>query len=263
MNIAKFPFWRVVPGEREGEYILPVMPPATVGPEGAPHVMGGVALAAAVDAMEIASEQPLLWSNIQFLAPTTHAEELVIRCEQCGGGQAVGQWLAEIYVNGRFTHRVNAALGAREPSEQTIFAEMPDVPGPDQSLPPEVEHWSGPGSLIGQFEMRLALQDSDNGRQAMWSRSTADFKPDAGWLAIVSDFFLGAHPETRGGSSLDDTYRFIQSAQPGWVLSVTELAAFDRGIVHGSARHFSEDGKLLAISSQSGVLPRIPMAPDL
>jgi len=28
-------------------------------------------------------------------------------------------------------------------------------------------------------------------------------------------------------------------------------------VVHGSARHFSQDGKLLAISSQAGVLPRI------
>jgi acyl-CoA thioesterase len=41
------------------------------------------------------------------------------------------------------------------------------------------------------------------------------------------------------------------------VLSVTEMAAFDRGAAHGSARHFSEDGRLLAISSQTGVLPRI------
>jgi len=47
----------------------------------------------------------------------------------------------------------------------------------------------------------------------------------------------------------------------GWVLSVTEFAAFDRGVVHGSAKHFSQDGRLLAISSQSGVLPRIPRTP--
>ena len=133
MSVSRFPFWRVAPGEREGEYVLPVMPPATVGPEGAPHVMGGVALAAAVDALELASGQTLLWSNIQFLAPTTHAEELVVSCEQCGGGQSVGQWQAEIRSNGRLTHRVSAALGAREPSEQRIFAAMPDVPSPASS----------------------------------------------------------------------------------------------------------------------------------
>ena len=56
MSVSRFPFWRVAPGERKGEYVLPVMPPATVGPEGALHVMGGVALAAAVDALELAEQ---------------------------------------------------------------------------------------------------------------------------------------------------------------------------------------------------------------
>lgn len=260
MSISRFPFWRVVPGQREGEYLLPVMPPATVGPEGAPHVMGGVALAAAVDALELASGQKLLWSNIQFLAPTTHAEELVVSCEQCGGGQSVGQWKAEIRSNGRLTHRVSAALGAREPSEQRIFAAMPDVP-PAAECEPGDRGWGVPGTLGDQLETRVALQDDARGVQALWSRSQAGFPADSGWLAIVSDFFLGAHPASRGGSSLDDTYRYIQSADDGWVLTETELAAFDRGVVHGSARHFAEDGRLLAISSQSGVLPRIPRTP--
>lgn len=261
-GLANYLFWRPIPGQRAGEYTLPVMPPATVGPEGAPHVMGGVALAAAVEALQAESGQPLLWANIQFLAPTQHAEELTIRCEQCGGGQAVGQWLAEIRVNGRLTHRVSAALGAREPSEQTIFASMPDVPGPDECGPVPETHHSVPGSLSDQIERHVARVDHDAGLQAIWTRSLAEFPVDACWMAILSDFFLGAHPQARGGSSLDDTIRFIQGAEPGWVLSVTEMAAFDRGIVHGSARHFSEDGRLLAISSQTGVLPRIPLMED-
>ena len=257
MTLAKFPFWRVVPGTRAGEYILPVMPPATGGPEGAPHVMGGVALAAAIDAMELASGQPILWANIQFLSPTQHAEELTIRCEQCGGGQSVGQWMADISVNGRPTHRVSAALGAREPSERTLFLEAPDVPRPVECEPVGGPSWGAPGGLRDQIEMRLAAQDSDKGTIAIWTRNTAGFDNDAGWLAIVSDFFLGGHPQSAGGTSLDATFRFIQSAESGWVRSMTDFAAFDRGVVHGSARHFSEDGQLLAISSQTGVLPRI------
>ncbi|GAA4049366.1 acyl-CoA thioesterase [Parerythrobacter jejuensis] len=259
MTIASYPFWRVVPGERSGQYILPVMPPATVGPDGAPHVMGGVAIAAAVDAMQLESQLPLLWAQAQFLSPTQHAEELTITCEQCGGGQSVAQFRANISVNGRPTHRISAALGAREPSEQRVFATMPDVPAPDQSPPDDGPDWSAPGGLKDQFERRVAIREPNKGYEAVWSRSLNGFALDAGWLAIVSDFFLGAHPETRGGSSLDDMYRFIQPAEPGWVLSVTELAAFDRGTVSGQARHFSQDGALLAISSQTGVLPRIPM----
>lgn len=257
MSAAKFPFWRVVPGQRPGDYLLPVMPPATAGPEGAPHIMGGVALAAIVDAMQLDSELPLLWAQVQFLGPTQHAEELVVEVEECGGGQAVAQYAASAHVNGRPTHRASGALGYREPCEQTLFAQMPEVPGPDAATPVEISH-SAPGGLPDQFEYRIALHDPERGIHATWTRSRADFAIDAGWLAIMSDLFLGAHPATRGGSSLDAMFRFVQGTEPGWVLSVTELAAFDRGVVHGAARHFAEDGRLLAISSQSGVLPRIP-----
>jgi len=262
VNAAKYPFWRVVPGERTGEYILPVTPPATVGAEGAPHIMGGVALGALVDAMELDSELPLLFAQVQFLSPTQHAEELAITCEPCGGGRAIMQYAARAAVNGRPTHRVSAALGAREPSEQTLFAPMPEVPAPDTCE--DASHkWHGtPGGLSSQIDYRIAAEDNARGMQAVWTRSHAGFPVDAGWLAIISDFFLGAHPGARGAgsSSLDAMLRFVQGCEPGWVLSVTEFAAFERGVVHGSARHFAEDGRLLAISSQSGVLPRIPQA---
>ncbi|MEP1421782.1 MAG: hypothetical protein ABJK59_08445 [Erythrobacter sp.] len=259
---AGFPFWRVVPSEsgRQGAYTLPVMPPATVGPEGAPHIMGGVALAAIIDAMEVESGQPVLWANAQFLSPTQHAEELHIECEQCGGGQSVGQWMANAHVNGRPTHRASAALGAREPSEKEVFIRPPDLPGPDDCDPIEEERWSAPGSLIDQCEMRLARQEPETGFNAIWVRNASSFDNDSGWLAVISDFFLGAHPKSaRGGSSLDATFRFVQSAPVGWVLSVTQMGAIGRGVIHGQAQHFSEDGQLLALSSQTGVLPRYPL----
>ena len=260
MTLASFPFWRVVPSEsgREGAYTLPVMLPATVGPEGAGHIMGGVALAAAIDAMELASGQPVLWAGIQFLSPTQHAEELHIHVEECGGGQSVGQWMAEANVNGRPTHRVNAALGAREPSEREIFVTKPDVPCPDECEPTGGPRWGAPGSLQDQIEMRLARQDPETGYNAVWVRNSSGFANDSGWLAVVSDFFLGTHPKSAGGTSLDANFRFVQSAPPGWVLAVTQMGAIDRGVIHGQAQHFYEDGELLALSSQTGVLPRIP-----
>ena len=263
MTVSKIPFWRVIPAEGSapggGQYSLPVMPAATVGPEGAGHIMGGVALGALVDALELDSELPLLFAQVQFLSPTQHAEELSIECEQCGGGQQIAQYAANAHVNGRPTHRATAALGKREPASQRQFVAMPQVPGPDASAP-ITRDWAAPGRLIDQVEMRTATEDHARGMHAMWSRSTADFALDAGWLAIISDFFLGSHPESQGigASSLDAMFRFVAGAEGGWVLSVTEFAAFERGVVHGSARHFSEDGRLLAISSQTGVLPRRP-----
>lgn len=250
----------MVPSEngREGDYTLPVMPPATVGPEGAPHIMGGVALAAAIDAMELASGEPILWANIQFLSPTQHAEELHIACQQCGGGQSVGQWMAEANVNGRPTHRISASLGAREPSPAQVFAAMPDVPAPGDCPPSDDTYQFADGSLHDQFEMRIARREPDKGLNAVWVRNAGGFANDAAWLAIISDFFLGGHPQSRGGFSLDANFRFVQSAPAGWVLSVTQMGAMGKGVIHGQAQHFGEDGQLLALSSQTGVLPRIP-----
>lgn len=256
--ISKTPFWRVVPDEREDQYLLPVLPGAQVGHDRAQHIMGGVALGAIVDAMEIHSGLPLQYAHIQFLSPTNHAEELKLTCEQCGGGRAVAQYAGTASVNGRPTHRASAALGRRDPSEFTQFVEMPDVPPPEEST--LLTHGEpGSGSLIDQFEMRVAHADPEKALKIMWTRSTAGFPVDAGWLAIVSDFFLGAHPIAIQGSSLDAMLRFIQGAEPGWVLSCVQLTSFEGGVAHGSARHFSQDGRLLAISSQSGVLPRNPI----
>lgn len=151
-------------------------------------------------------------------------------------------------------------MGAREPSDQLLFAAMPKVPGPEDCDPTPGPRFGDPGSLYDQIDRRVAREDPEAGFQAVWTRNQSGFDNDAGWLAVVSDFFLGAHPKSWGGSSLDATFRFIQSSPPGWVLSVTEMAAFDRGVAHGSARHFSEGGNLLALSSQTGVLPRIPRA---
>lgn len=259
MTIANYPFWRVVPGNREGEYILPVMPPATVGPEGAPHIMGGVGLAAIIDAMELESKLPLQYAQVQFLSPTHHTEELQITCEQCGGGQSIAQYAGGASVNGRPTHRASAALGRRDPSNQTLFAAMPEVPAPAE-CPIRVPEGQSVGSLTDQFEVRIAHADPDRGQQTIWTRSKAGFAADVGWIAIISDFFLGAHPlAASGGASLDAMLRFVQGAESEWVLSSIEFASFNGGVVHGSARHFAEDGRLLAISSQSGVLPRNPI----
>lgn len=261
--IAKAPFWHTLPDPRghayAGRFILPVTRPATVGPDGNPFVMGGVALAAGIDALQQASEMPLLWATIQFLAPSHGAETLEISCEQLGGGRSIGQWAVDITSGERHFQRISAAVGAREPSDSHIFARMPAVPHPDdleQKLP---DPNGTDDNLIGQVERRVALDDPDRGIEAVWTRSRAGFALDAPFLALVSDFFLGAHPRTRTGSSLDATFRFIQAAPPGWVLTVTELAAFDRGTVSGQARHYAEDGTLLAISSQTGVLPRVPV----
>jgi acyl-CoA thioesterase len=77
-------------------------------------------------------------------------------------------------------------------------------------------------------------------------------------LALTSDFFLGAHCLTRGGTSLDNTFRLNALAETDWILCSTRLASFSNGAVHGSQCQFAQDGTLLSVSSQTGLLPRNP-----
>ena len=96
----------------------------------------------------------------------------------------------------------------------------------------------------------------EEGIEYLWVRALGGFPLNAGLLAIMADFFLGAHTRTRGGTSLDNTFRLFATAPSGWVLNVTQFAGFDRGAVHGTVHQFAEDGTLLAMASQTGLLPK-------
>ena len=52
------------------------------------------------------------------------------------------------------------------------------------------------------------MEDDERGIQALWSRSQAVVKP----IRLAGDRSTSswAHHAARGGSSLDDTFRFIQ-----------------------------------------------------
>ena len=53
--------------DNENAFKLVASPQACVGPAGHEFIMGGVAQAAAVEAAEIVSDKPLLWSTIHFV----------------------------------------------------------------------------------------------------------------------------------------------------------------------------------------------------
>ena len=61
-------FWSPQPSvKEERRFELVASEQACVGPAGHEFIMGGVAHAAAIEAAEIVSGKPLLWSTIQFV----------------------------------------------------------------------------------------------------------------------------------------------------------------------------------------------------
>ena len=135
---------------------------------------------------------------------------------------------------------------------------MPKVPPPKDCALKSDDTFNQSGNLIDQFERRTALENNEAGLECMWIKPKFEASMSAPMLALMSDFFLGAHPLTRSGTSLDNTFRLCALQPTEWVLAVTQLSRFRDGAAHGTQQQFAQDGTLLSISSQTGLLPRSP-----
>ena len=230
-------------------------PQACVGPAGYEFIMGGVAQAAAIEAAEIVSDKPLLWSTIQFVNAGLLHQSIDIEVEVLGGGRSISQVLARLTAEGKVLQTMSAALGGRQGVERQ-FVSMPTVGAPeDCPIKSDLDH-NNDQDLIAQFERRVALEVPDEGLGAMWIRPKDALPISAGLLAITSDFMLGLHPESFRGTSLDNTFRVFSTRPTEWILCVTQMSGFRDGAAMGVTHQFTQDGQLLSVSSQTGLLPR-------
>ena len=234
---------------------LVASPQACVGPAGSEFIMGGVAQAAAIEAAEIVSDKPLLWSTIQFVNAGLLNQSIDIEVEVLGGGRSISQVLVTLTADGTVLQTMSAALGGRQGTERQ-FVSMPRVAAPeDCPIRTDLDH-NNDQDLIAQFERRVPLEVPDEGLGAMWIRSNDALPITAGLLAITSDFMLGLHPESFRGTSLDNTFRVFSTCPTEWILCVTQMSGFRDGAAIGVTHQFTQDGRLLSVSSQTGLLPR-------
>ena len=234
---------------------LVASPQACVGPAGSEFIMGGVAQAAAIEAAETVSDKPLLWSTIQFVSAGLLNQSIDIEVEVLGGGRSISQVLVTLTADGKVLQTMSAALGGRQGIERQ-FVSMPTVAAPeDCPIRTDLDH-NNDQDLIAQFERRIAIEAPDDSLGAMWIRSNDGLPITAGLLAITSDFMLGLHPESFRGTSLDNTFRIFSTRPTEWILCVTQMSGFRDGAAMGVTHQFTQDGQLLSISSQTGLLPR-------
>ena len=234
---------------------LVASPQACVGPAGSEFIMGGVAQAAAIEAAETVSDKPLLWSTIQFVNAGLLKQSIDIEVEVLGGGRSISQVLVTLTADGKVLQTMSAALGGRQGIERQ-FVSMLTVAAPeDCPIRTDLDH-NNDQDLIAQFERRIAIEAPDDGLGAMWIRSNDGLPITAGLLAITSDFMLGLHPESFRGTSLDNTFRIFSTRPTEWILCVTQMSGFRDGAAMGVTHQFTQDGQLLSISSQTGLLPR-------
>jgi len=249
-------FWSPQPSVKdERKFELLASEQACVGPAGYEFIMGGVAQAAAIEAAEIVSGKPLLWSTIQFVNAGLLNQSIDIEVELLGGGRSISQVLVTLTANDTVLQTLTAALGGRQGSERQ-FVKMPQVASPqDCPVKTDLDH-NNDQDLIAQFERKMAIEAPDEGLGAMWIRSKDTLPVSAGLLAITSDFMLGLHSESFRGTSLDNAFRVFSTRPTEWILCVTQMSGFRDGAAMGVTHQFTQDGQLLSVSSQTGLLPR-------
>ena len=250
-------FWSPQPVNGDTtKFILKAPAQACVGPQGHEFFMGGVAMAASLEGLETHFDKPLLWATIQFLNHGMLNDDLTIEVERVAGGRSVAQAVATLRREETVLAKTIAALGARTGEPDRQFVTMPGVAPPDACPLKESDSIELPGNLIDQFERRTALEDAEAGLEYMWIRPKFAAEMSAPLLALMSDFFLGAHQRSRGGTSLDNTFRLNAIVPTEWVLTATQFSGFTSGAAHGTQYQFAEDGTVLSTSSQTGLLPR-------
>ena len=225
-------------------------------------LFGGCGLAAALVALEGASDRPTVWANAQYLsyAPTHSLMEWEVTLAVVGKhvtqGRAVGR------VEDREILTVNSSLGTDDLAEGGVWVQPPDV-APPEECPARYLPAMFRNTILDRVEVRVAkgrMFDEMHGEpgspeSALWARVPGHLSPSAATLAIFGDYVSGAasHPLGRRtmGRSLDNTLRVVQLKPTEWVLCDIRMHALIGGYAQGVAFLWSQDGDLLATASQS------------
>ncbi|MEM1402584.1 MAG: acyl-CoA thioesterase domain-containing protein [Pseudomonadota bacterium] len=91
--------WSLLPAANASAMTFVPERASCVGEPGAEFVMGGVAMAAAIDALEQWAKLPLFWGTIQFIGPGRFRQPLKITCEALSTGRSVRQATASLIDN--------------------------------------------------------------------------------------------------------------------------------------------------------------------
>lgn len=240
-------------------FFLPVEQKICVGPAESRFLMGGIGLASAVDAIERATDRPLIWATAQYLSYVPPGAVMDIDVRAPVMGKTTSQARAVAHVGEKEILTVNAALGTKPDQPSVQHAHMPDVTGPDASEPIEHDHVDG-DDLSMHWDARAVIdpENAARGIARKWMRSVDGVPVSSGLLAIVGDYVLGAVGPAMGRetrcNSLDNTLRVHTTKASDWLLCDIHITGVAQGFCHGSMNIFAEDGTLLAVASQSGTV---------
>jgi acyl-CoA thioesterase len=222
------------------------------------NMYGGTGIAAAVMAMEAATQRAALWTTIQCVS-SPHSGSVV---ELAIDTLATGKRVSQVQVTGRVAGDVAfVALGStaipRENGLEGQFFEMPAAAAPEDAPPRfHVSSTFRQHAHEHSYDTRVDMRSVDSDRNVLiWARLVDETALTPAGIAFVADMVPIAITRAAGklgaGHSLDNAMRFGPDTGPEWVLLelIGDLAAGGYG--HGSLRAWSADGTLVATGGQT------------
>lgn len=218
---------------------------------------GGTGAAAVTAVMEAATGRTALWETVQFVSSAGIGERLECTVDVLASGRRASQ----VQVTGRAGDRtVFLAIGStgerRDGVLEAQFGRMPDAGAPGDAEPFErrmpYRRLEGHLGWLDIVDMRVV--DLPGKRLAMWAR-LRDRSLTRAALAFLADVVpmsvVRAAGRAGAGTSLDNTIRFGPEPEGEWILVDPDPHLAAGGYLHGAARVWTPDGKLLAVASQS------------
>ena len=253
------------------------------------RLYGGTAIAVSIAAAELVSERTALWMTTQFVSTVDTGAEVGVEAEILAPARRTNQ--VRVTGKGPDGAVVFASLGAaghhRRDGIAGVFESCPEVTVPDESEP-----WASPFAGMRELAPQLAEAFGDRpaldldrgfnqvlelrnapiqrhpdpgpGRVCLWVRRRDGLSVTPAMAAYMADMVpmsIGrAVGEFALGTSLDNSIRVGEFVDTEWVLLDLRphLAAGDYG--HGTAHVWSEDGRLLATTSQTASMMRFDPA---
>jgi acyl-CoA thioesterase len=228
---------------------------------------GGTGAAAAVMAMEAATQRGALWVATQFVAQARLGDHIEVEARTLAAGKRIAQLQVVARVDDEVIFTALGATAHPRPDGLTgQYHDMPDVT-PHHHSPPL---HGGPPAAAGRelgftrnLEFREAvLAESDPRAMALWARLTPPRREitPAG-VAYLADMVPGAIARAAyklgGGFSLDNALRFGEMQPTEWVLLHLRGDLATHGYGHGSFTAWSIDGALLATGSQTASMTHV------